>query len=177
MTTDGLLFAGEERVERADLGETTVVVTTHRVLVVGGERPLRVEYRPNVTGASVETTGRTELLRPGARAAVGGAVALAAGSVIDLDVGAELTTPEGTGLGGLFGLLGRLLDLLALLDDALLLAGALGVLAGGALVGWYLLTRHRQVVLGVAGGDDLRVRAAAGGQEAARRLDAALTQD
>lgn len=177
MNDRGLLFAGEEAVETADIGEATVVVTSHRVLVVGDERPLHVEYRPNVTGAAVETTGRTDLLRFGARAGVGGAVAVAAGTVIDLEVGADLAAPEGMGLGGLFGLLGGLLDALTLLDDVLLVAGVLGVLLGAALVGWYLFTRHRQVVLGVAGGEDIRVRTTAGNSETATRLDRALTQD
>lgn len=174
MATDDLLFDGERAVETANLGDARVVVTSHRVLVVGGQRPLRAEYRPNVTAASVETTGRTELLGPGLRAAVGGGVALAAGLLVDLDVGATLDPPDATGFGGLFGLLGRLLDALALLDDALLLAGAVGVVVGTALLGWYLWSRRRVVAIGVAGAEDIRLDVPTGAREAASRIDAAL---
>jgi hypothetical protein len=174
-----LLFAGETLDGAVDAGDARVLVSSHRVLVLAdgeGEVPLRTEHRRNVEGASVETTGRTALRDAGLRAAAAGVAALLAGLALDLEVPPVEGTPAGTGLGGLFGLAERLVGALAVLDDALLLGGAVGLLVGVGLLGGYLRTRRRRLVVSVAGREDLRIGAGAG-REAAARLDSALTQD
>jgi hypothetical protein len=174
-----LLFEGESVASVVEASDAQVLVTSHRVLVLSaGDGPrLRSEYRPNVEGATVDTAGRTWLRDVGIRAVVAGLAALVAGSVLDLDFATDLSTPDGaTGLGGVFSLVGGLLDALALLDDALLVGGALAALAGVALLGGYLATRRRQLVIAVAGGDDLRVTGSVS-QSDATRLDEALAPE
>jgi hypothetical protein len=174
-----LLFAGESIVEAVDAGDARVLVSSHRVLVLAdadGEVPLRTEHRRNVEGASVETTGRTALRNGGLRVAVAGVAALLAGFTLDLEAPPVESAPAGTGLGGVFALAEQLLDAVAVLDDALLLGGAVGVLAGVGLLAGYLWTRRRRLVVSVTGREDLRVGAGAS-REAAARLESALTQD
>lgn len=154
-----LRFGGEEVVDRVDLGEATVAVTTHRVLVstpTGPGRRFRSVYRPNVTGVrrDVETDEAA-----GRRALQAGAYALvlsAGGFFLDLDGLVAGVNLSGTGeLGGAAAVVEGLLSLLVLLDDALL---GVGLLVGAVAVGFagiYVWRRDRTFRIEIAGGEPI----------------------
>ncbi|MFC6787487.1 hypothetical protein ACFQFH_16985 [Halobaculum halobium] len=162
------LYAGEE--VRADLpaADGRLVATSHRVLAYAphadpDERAtLRGVHRVNVTAVSPSSTATDWLVRPIAYAVVGGLAMVLGGSTVSLD-SMNAATPEGAGaagLGGLLSMVGGVLSVLSLVDDALRVGGALVLLLGVALMGVYLATRGREVVVETEGdADTLRLDA------------------
>lgn len=164
---DQLLYDGEEVVEKVPIGAGGVVVTTHRVLsfTPEGDGP-NYAYAdlPNVVGLERTTTGDVRLLWIAVRAGGIGLVLAAAGWLIDLDGLLEGVSLDGAGtgelgLGGVLGGLRRLFALLAVLDEALLLLGGLALAAAAVVLGVYGRSRTTELVVAVAGGDDLRLPA------------------
>lgn len=159
---EGLLYDGEEVTLRAGGADPSVVVTTHRVLAFTpeGEGPnYRPLERPNVLGVARRSTGGERWLLAGLKALFVGLALLAGGVVVDLDgvLGAVDvgSAPGGTGLGGLLRAVALIGAALSLLDEALLVSGALGSLVGLTLVAVAVRSRERRVYLEVAGGDDV----------------------
>lgn len=179
---DRLLYDGEEATLRAGGPEGGVVVTSHRVLALtpgvegANYRPIE---RPNVTGLRRGASGRERWLLAGLKALSVGLALLAGGVVVDLggvlgavEVG---STARSTGLGGLLRAVSLVRTALSLLDEALLVSGALATLVGACAVGAYLLTRERLVYLEVAGDEDVPLPAGALSAAEFSRLSAVLS--
>jgi hypothetical protein len=158
---DDLLFAGEERRDELSVGDARLLLTTHRLLVTRseGDPRFRAVDLPNVLDVSVETTGGRWPLALAAQAGLLGVVGVSGGLVLpDRLVERPSVEPaSGLGLDGLFETMATILGLVALLDEALLAVGVLGVLAAAALLAWALVSRDRLVVVGVSGGDPIEL--------------------
>lgn len=173
-----LRYAGEDVIERVDLDESRVVVTTHRVLVATPEGPgsrFRSVHRPNILGIkrSVRTDGHT-----GRRALQVGAYAVvlsAAGIFIEFDDLVASVDLSGTeALGGVATSIGQILSLLALIDDLLLGAGLLAGVVAVGFAGIYLRRRKREFQIEVAGDDPVSLPSQERGEVIANRLRAAI---
>ena len=162
-----LLYAGERVEATLDVDGGRLVRTSHRLLVHTPDadgRTLAVVQRPNVEGLSAATSGRAGFVSPALKAILVGVILVGAGATVPVD-GMASTAPSAggagaTGMGGTVALLGQLLSWLSVLDDLLRLLGALVMLVGVALLGLYLRSRRREVVVSVAGDEDLRLPAA-----------------
>lgn len=165
---DPLLFEGEAVLATLPAGANALVGTTHRLLVVSPDAPganFAAVDRPNVESVAAATDGRSAVLAPAARALVLGVVMLGAGATVSFDGllgGVSLSggAASAAGLGDVVGLYETMRLAFTLLDDALLVLGALGLTGGLALVGHYLRSRERTLVVAVAGGDDRSLPAA-----------------
>lgn len=181
---DQLCYDGESVVEAVPLDPAGVVVTTHRVLAFTPEADganYRAVERPNVGGVTPAAEGSDRALSTAIKALVVGVVLVGAGQLFSLDglAGSVELNDAATGqlgMGGMLATLQQVFQLLALLDDALVVLGALVlVLAAGAL-GWYARTRKRLLRLAVAGDEDLVVPAPED-ESAVDRLDEAIRPD
>lgn len=177
---DDLLYDGETVETEVVVGEGGVVVTTHRVLAfTPGGKGSNFESvdRPNVTDVERTTRGNFVYLTQAIKALIVGGVLLAAGQVVSLDSmvgGIELGTTGGMGLGGFLSLMQSLLNLLAMLDEIMTAAGALGLLLGVVILGAYALSRESLLVVAMAGDDDLELPATQADDSVAERLDRAV---
>ncbi|MFB6087704.1 MAG: hypothetical protein ABEJ85_04215 [Haloarculaceae archaeon] len=159
-----LLYDGEDVEATVDVGDSSVVVTSHRVIALtpdtAGEN-FRAVDRPNVDGVRAGNEGDSDLLAKGLRAGLYAVLLLGIGLAFDF----ERFVPSGVsaegagriGVGGLFGTMNRFLGLIGRIDDFMVLFGALALFLTAVLLGVYLLTRDRVLVVGVAGGDDISV--------------------
>lgn len=160
---DDLLYAGEDVIARVGRGPDEVVVTTHRVLAFTPERDgpnFDAVDRPNVSSVDFEATGRTWFVVQGLKALAIGALLVAAGLVVDLggifgDV--SLDNANAVGAGGVLGMLDLLQTAMSLANEALLAVGGLFVLLGLVAMGAYWTTRTTDLVVAVAGDEDLRL--------------------
>ena len=156
---DELLFAGEREQERLVLESATVVVTTTRVLaftgaIDGGD--YRAIDRPNVRGVRVEPDASS---RSAGRALAAGAVGVGlvgasllvdAGSVVDsLDAG------DGPAGDVVDDMLAAVETLLSVFEFALLASGLVALGVGAFGVVRYGRSRSRELVLTVAGDENL----------------------
>ncbi|MBV0925427.1 hypothetical protein KTS45_14565 [Halomicroarcula limicola] len=177
-----LLYDGETVEERVSLGESGVVVTSHRVLVFTPDRAgpnFRQVDRPNVDGVGRRTSGESRFLEGGLKALVAGVALVVAGQLVSLDSlargvsldsGSAATAP---GLGGMMSTLQTLLSLVARLDDLMVLFGGLALVLSAVALGVYAWSRERLLVVEVAGGDDVELPAS-GDDVAIERLRTAL---
>ena len=160
-SVEDLLYEGERVRGRVSVGDDRVVVTTHRLLAFTptgeGENSRQVDL-PNVDDVRAGYDGEDALLPQALRAAVYGLVLLAVGFLVDFDSFVPTDVFDSTsetagriGLGGLFATMGRLLDVVASLDDVARVAGALVLLFAVFVLAVYALTRDRAVVVSVAG--------------------------
>jgi hypothetical protein len=177
---DQLLYAGEE--VRARVGRTgeELVVTSHRLLAVtpeGDGANVRAIHRPNVEGVTLQDGGTSWLLSAGLKALLGGVLALGGGLVVDLG-GAFGSLPEpgasGVSAGGVLQLLGLVETALALVDDVLLAVGGVLLVVGVAAVAGYWTTRREELVVTVAGREDVRLDAAGFDGDDVATVEAAL---
>ncbi len=157
-----LLFAGESVVESARLHGSSngrLLVTTHRVILFAPTAdgpPLQTVSRPNVLGIDRTTHGGEFARRLALRAGLFGALLLVVGVFFDPAAYFSLPTLSGgAGVGAVMSTIEGLLALLLLIDEAALSLG-LGLLVGGVVAGGYsLVARKRQLVIAVAGDQDL----------------------
>jgi hypothetical protein len=180
---EDLLYDGEAVEAQVRIGEGGVVVTSHRVLAFTPDREganYRAVDRPNVDGVSVTSSGEFGFLQQAIKAIVVGVVLVGAGmtvsldglvSGISLDSGGAAST---VGLGGMMGLLQTMLTLLAQLDDLMRIFGALALVFGAVVLGVYLWSRERLLVVGVAGEDDIELAAPEDDEAVLDQLEAAL---
>lgn len=179
-----LLYDGETVEHSVDVDSARVVVTSHRVLAftpeLEGENFQQVD-RPNVEGITTGSRTREEiLLRYGVRAGVYGFLLVGAGLLIDFEsIVGDIDVAAG-GSAGKLGLRGILqttqtmIDLLAQLDELLLLFGVLALVLAAVFLGvfWYL--REPTLVIETAGeGQDIHVPRPAD-EAVTRRLERAL---
>ncbi|MBX0295727.1 hypothetical protein [Haloarcula nitratireducens] len=181
-----LLYDGETVEERVSLGESGVVVTSHRVLVFTPEREgpnFRQVDRPNVDGVGRRTSGEGRLLEGGLKALVAGVALVGAGQLVSLDSLASGVSLEGgsaataPGLGGMMGTLQTMLSLVARLDDLMVLFGGLALALSAVALGVYAWSREQLLIIEVAGGDDVELPAPADGGAIDRLRGALLPGD
>ena len=163
-TVEDLLYEGETVRRRVAVGGNEVVVTSHRLLAftpTSDAENYRAVDLPNVADVTAGYDGEEGLLFQAGRAFLYGAVLLAVGVFVDFEAFVPTDAFAGTGdavgrlgLGGMFSLMNRMLELLASLDDVARAIGALVVLFSVFVLAVYLLTRDRAVVVGVAGDAD-----------------------
>jgi hypothetical protein len=165
---ESLLYDGEVIEADVRLDRGGVVVTSHRVLVFTPDREgsnYRQVDRPNVEGVDVTTSGDWSFLELGVKALVVGIVLVAAGMTVSLDslVGNVSLDSGGAasavGIGGMLGMLQTMLTLMAQLDDLMRLFGGLALAFAAVVLGVYLWSRNRLLVVRVAGGDDVELTA------------------
>lgn len=167
---EALCYAGEEVLATVPVGGggNRLVATTHRVLALTPEddgADLVAVERPNVRAVTVETTGNAATVPYAVRALVVGVVLVLGGATVSLDgmladVSIGDSGASAVGFGWLLELFDLLQFLFAVLDDAMLVLGAVLSLAGVGLMAAYWASRERAVVVSVAGGDDIVVPAA-----------------
>jgi hypothetical protein len=174
-----LLYRGETVAESVEVDGNGVVVTSHRVLALTPDLDgpnFRHVDRPNVTGVRMETGGASRWLERTLRPLVLGLVLLTGGWIVDLDgitSGLDSTSTETagqTGVGGIASMAEGLGRSLALLDDALLVGGALCLFLAAAFLGLYAHGRQRRLIVAVAGDEDLSIPVERDRPEAVGRL-------
>lgn len=163
-----MLYEGESIRETIHVRSGAIIVTSHRVLTFTPDRDgpnYRHVDRPNVDGAEISSKGNMGFLERAIKALVVGGVLLAAGLTINLDslvsgVSLDGGTATGqVGMGGMMGLLQSTLTLLARLDELLVVFGALAVAFGIIVLGVYIWSRERLLVISIAGDDDIELAA------------------
>lgn len=155
-----LTYDGERIDAELRFSDGALVATSHRLLAVtpDGDGPnLRTVHRPNVTGVGRARGGR-RFLRPLAATAGVGTLALVGGSLFSVESAAD-TVPTTEGFGGVLGPIRTLLGLVGVVDELLLLVGALLLLVGVGLAGVWLTVRRPVVVVSRAGSEPMRVPA------------------
>jgi hypothetical protein len=163
-----MLYDGESIRETIYVRSGAIIVTSHRVLTFTPDRDgpnYRHVDRPNVDGAEVSTKGNMGFLKHAVKALVVGGMLLAAGLTINFDgLASGVSLDSGTatgqvGVGGMMGPLQSTLSLLAQLDELLLTFGGLAVVLGIIVLGVYIWTRERLLVILIAGADDIELTA------------------
>ncbi|WP_255681806.1 hypothetical protein [Natrinema sp. SYSU A 869] len=163
---DELCHDGERVEHRTDLEDATVAVTNQRVLALtagSSDGNFRCVDRPNVGTVTIETSERLSHLCAG--------IAAAFVSVVVLEVATDVsvaTLVPGVDLEGISSVPGadvltRLSEItlgvvetaLVLVEWGVLLIGVAALAIAAALVGSYLRSRSRRLVLRVSGGNDL----------------------
>ena len=179
---ESLLYDGEVIEADVRLDRGGVVVTSHRVLAFTPDREgsnYRQVDRPNVEGIEATTSGDWSFLELGVKALVVGVVLVAAGTTVSLDglVGNVSLDSGGAagavGIGGMLGLLQTMLTLMAQLDDLMRLFGGLALAFAVVVLGVYLWSRDRLLVVRVAGDDDIEL-AAPDDESVVERIEAAI---
>lgn len=177
---DRLLYDGERVVESVGVGSDSLVVTTHRLLAFTPDREganFRATDLPNVGDVRLSTDGNSRYLRWTLRPLLLGGILVLAGtrlSIGDPLSGVDTSGAEQTGAGGILSTVSSLTGLLAVLDDVMVLLGALCLLVVALLLGLYLYSRETRLVVEIAGDDDLALTVASDRDAAVTRLEAAL---
>ncbi|ELZ06940.1 hypothetical protein [Natrialba aegyptia] len=181
---DTLRYDGETEQRRLELETATIVVTSHRVLAFDrssrshshspGTHPYRHADRPNVQHVTVSQSGSTKHLLRSLLAGALGLTLLTIAAVVSFgELVPELeldgtAAGDGTGAGtdagdaagttaavdSTFETLGVLFQVL---DTGILIGGILSLALAVVFAGLYIRSRSRQLVLEVAGGDDIAV--------------------
>ncbi|EMA22537.1 hypothetical protein [Haloarcula argentinensis] len=182
---ESLLYDGEVIEADVRLDRGGVVVTSHRVLVFTPDREgsnYRQVDRPNVEGVNVTTSGDWSFLELGVKALVIGVVLVAAGMTVSLDsLVSNVSLDSGgaasaVGIGGMLGMLQTMLTLMAQLDDLMRLFGGLALAFAAVVLGVYLWSRDRLLVVRVAGDDDIEL-AAPDDESVVERIEAAIVPE
>jgi len=182
---ESLLYDGEVIEADVRLDRGGVVVTSHRVLVFTPDREgsnYRQVDRPNVEGVDITTSGDWSFLELGVKALVVGVVLVAAGTTVSLDglVGNVSLDSGGAasavGIGGMLGMLQTMLTLMTQLDDLMRLFGGLALAFAAVVLGVYLWSRDRLLVVRVAGDDDIELTTP-DDESVVDRIEAAIVPD
>lgn len=160
-SVEDLLFDGESVDRKIAVGDNEVVVTSHRLLAFtpdGDGENYRTADLPNVDDVRAGHVGEDNLVVHAVKLFLYGVVFLGVGFLFNFDeiipLDAFDDAGEGAGqlgIGGLFGMMRQLLELIAMIDDVSRALGALFMLFGAFVVMVYLLTRERVLVVSVAG--------------------------
>lgn len=161
---DQLLHDGENVEESLDVGPDRLVVTTQRLLAFmpSGDGPrFEAIHRPNVTGVELQSGGSPQHLERALKAGILGFLLIAGGATVSLDGmlagSVDSAAASQTGVGDIIGFLGVLATILALVDDILLVAGLLSIAVAALATTLYLRSRDTNVIVTVAGGDNVRL--------------------
>jgi len=157
---EDLLYEGERIEERVGFGAGELVVTSHRLLVFAPESSgsqFETIDRPNVVGLAIGHDGDASLLARALKWAFGGVALVVASQFVDLNglVGdVDFGSAAGIGMGGLFGMLQTMLNLITRIDELMRIFGALAVILGMVMLAAYMLTRDRVLTVALAGRED-----------------------
>ena len=161
---DRLLHDGEDVEELLDVGPDRLVVTTHRLLAFmpsGDGSRFEAIHRPNVTGVELQSGGSPQHLERALKAGILGFFLIAGGATVSLDGmltgSVDAAAASQTGVGDIIGFLGVLATILALVDDILLVTGLISFGVAAVATSIYLRSRDTDVVVRVAGGDDVHL--------------------
>jgi len=154
------MYEGEEQVGTVVVGDTTVVVTTHRLLVRperdGAGR--RAVDRANLGAIQVQTQSTRGFLWSGLEWGLLGLFLLSAWQVVPVgDLVSSVEQPIAPELGGLSQTVQILVELLALLDEAFLLAGVVALGWGAWRFVQYVRSRDRCLEIEVHGASPVRL--------------------
>lgn len=155
-----LLYRGESVLGTIDVDDAQLVATSHRVVALNpaGEARVRSCDRLNVEDVRPDTIADNRFAAPTLKALVAGGALTAAGLLVSLDgLLSPVATASAPGLEGVFALFALLQQVLALLDDLLLVTGLLTLAVGLGGLTWYLNTRTPVVRVNVVGSGDLVV--------------------
>ncbi len=163
---DELCYDGERVERRVELERATVVVTTQRVLAfiphTAGPAFRHVD-RPNVGTVTLETSQRLAALCAGIVAAFAGVAAVETATTVEFaSFAPSVTLDELAPLPGSDLVVGLVEAVLAAIETALvvlewsvLLVGVAAFVVAVGLVGYYVRSRVRSLVVRVSGDDDL----------------------
>lgn len=161
---DELLFQGEEIEEDIELDGARIAMTSHRILVLqpGGDgRHFDHADRPNVTDATVTTSGEPKYRDWTVRGAMYGAVLLVGGILLGysgtLQQIANVQVDASPDAGAVVQVLDLVVSTLELLAGGLLVSGILAMGATVGLMGLYVHTRRCELIIELAGRDPIRV--------------------
>ena len=162
---------------QATLSNGWLAVTPRQVLVYRTDRepPLVTVSRANVTGVAIRRSGDGPVIRYAPRIAVYGVVGVLVGLLLGALVpAASVDLPQDSPAAGALGFVTALTGALQLLGDIAMLLGAVALVGALGALGYRLATGGRVFVVEVAGDTPVRCRAAGGGRQALRELEAAL---
>jgi len=176
---------GEVIEETVAVGENGVVVTNQRLLAFvpeGDGANYRAVERPNVEDATLRHDGDTDYLEYTAKGALGGLAAIGIGLTVDFGSfisleGVSTTGASEVGVGGLTSLLTSITSLMDRIDDALLVGGLLALVLGLGAFGLYLESRTHNLVIDIAGEEDLYIQAPSDAQHQDRTLRQILDRE
>lgn len=176
------LYEGESVLDTFDVGETRVVLTSHRVAVAKpGSRAVEQVERSSLEGIERDTTGSRSLLWSAFIFGVVGIPVFALGLIVDIDDLADFEEAREEDTGGVLGdggstILDWTLAAAANLDAVLLYGGA--IIIGFAVlfvVIYWLVVRTPTVALRVAGDQpDIHIPRSGVAPAVMTRLDAAI---
>lgn len=159
---DQLLFDGETVLESLDVGEDRLYVTSHRLLAfmpTGDDPNFAAIHRPNVTGVEQQAGGATEQFERAVKAGLLGFFLIAGGATVSLDgvldASVDSAAAGQAGIGQFLGMLDVLTMVLALVDEVMLVAGLFSLALTAVATTLYVRSRRTDVVVKVAGGDDI----------------------
>lgn len=159
-----VLFEGETVEEEIALSRGTVAVTSHRVVALTGEgddERLAHADLPNVRETELRTRGRVEYLEWAARCGVVGILLLGGGVLLQTNAMfqtlAQTRFADSPAMAGVGDLVSTVAAWLSMLNLLLVFAGLLVTAGAVALVGLYLNTRNRELVIEVVDRDSIRV--------------------
>ena len=159
-----MLFEGETIEEEIAVSRGTLAVTSHRVMALtgeGNEQRLAHADLPNVRDAQLKTSGRLSYLAWAVRCGVIGILLLGGGVLLRTNQMFQSLTQiqlsDSPAVAGVGDLLTTVATWLSMLNVLLVFAGLLGTAAALGLIGLYLTTRDREIVIEVAGRDSIRV--------------------
>jgi len=172
-----LCYGGESVVEVVPFSGGLVGVTTHRVLALtpDGDGPnLQSIDGPNVADVELSSGGDAAHGVRALRYGLYAVLLVGASYLIDFSGVSGVDPPSGTGAGQVINMALAMLGVLSLVDDVIRIAG-LGVLVLALLLAVaYGRSRDSYLAIRVAGGDPVRVPAAASESAAATRLRVAV---
>jgi len=155
---DRLLHSGEEVEGDVVVGSSRVVVTNQRVIALTPDTPdenFRYVDRPNAVGVEKRSDGNTKVLGIGGTLGATGILSVMVGVAMP-DLGSLVDIPGGAGgaAPGL-GFARSVMSLIGLIDTAFMALGALLILNGIVVFGYYLWTRETVLAIEIAGDDDM----------------------
>lgn len=154
------LYEGEERVDTVTVGDTRLVVTTHRLLVrpEGDESARRAVDRTNLGAVQVRTQSTRGHIWSGIQWGLLSLFFFGAWQVVPFSsLVVPIEQPAESGLGGLFEAAQTLVGLLAFLDEAFVLAGVGAFVWSGVQFAQYASSRERTLEIEVTGADAVQL--------------------